>query len=233
MIMGDDFHANIDSSLHHTFQVKTSAERADADTYRRLIERWSYLRHDLVHGDLHADNIRLIQAPMGSGKTTALLHSLLDLAAGRCGSSEKLRNIDARLADIGLVTANTDRWPEAGPVISGTASALQRVDNTTTSVSASATIRARDSVWHLILPACLASDSRDALLRFVDGVLAALRLMLVVMLAALSRVADVVTFVLVMLAACLRYGRRQEPGDHDSLVSRRYQTSAGRVSTSW
>jgi hypothetical protein len=57
-------------------------------------------------------------------------------------------------------------------------------------------------------------DSKAALLRFVDGVLAALCLLLVRVLAALARHPDVLTFVLVMLAACLRYGRRGESDDY-------------------
>jgi len=73
----------------------------------------------------------------------------------------------------------------------------------------------------------LPPDNRVTLLRLLDGILAALRLMLVRVMAALSRRPAVLTFVLVMLAACLRYGRREEPGDYLSLPTRRYQTSLG------
>lgn len=73
----------------------------------------------------------------------------------------------------------------------------------------------------------LLRDSGNALLRLLDGILAALRLMVVLVLAALSRHPDALIFVLVMLAACLRYGRREEPDDHASLPTRRYQTSLG------
>jgi hypothetical protein len=55
---------------------------------------------------------------------------------------------------------------------------------------------------------------RTALLRLVDGILTALCLTLILVLAALARRPDRLTFVLVMLAACLRYGRREEPDDH-------------------
>ena len=48
----------------------------------------------------------------------------------------------------------------------------------------------------------------------LDGILAALCLMFVLVLAALARRPDGLIFVLVMLAACLRYGRREEPDDH-------------------
>jgi hypothetical protein len=57
-------------------------------------------------------------------------------------------------------------------------------------------------------------DSNAALLRMLDGILAALCLMLVLVLAALAQRPDGLTFVLVMLAACLRYGRREEPDDY-------------------
>ena len=73
----------------------------------------------------------------------------------------------------------------------------------------------------------LPRDDRTALLRFLDGILAALCLMLVRVLAALSRRPDALTFALVLLAACLRYGRRGEPDDHAFLPTRRYQTSLG------
>jgi hypothetical protein len=73
----------------------------------------------------------------------------------------------------------------------------------------------------------LPRDNRTALLRLLDGTLAALRLMLVRVLAAFSRHPDALTFALVLLAACLRYGRRGEPDDHAFLPTRRYQTSLG------
>jgi hypothetical protein len=73
----------------------------------------------------------------------------------------------------------------------------------------------------------LPPGSRTALLRFIDGILAALCLMLVLVLAALSRHLDALTFALVMLAACFHYGRREEPDDHASLPIRRYQRLLG------
>jgi hypothetical protein len=73
------------------------------------------------------------------------------------------------------------------------------------------------------------TDSRSPaeILRFIDGFLAALRLLLLLVLTALSQQLDALSFVLVMLAACLRYGRRAEPGDHDFLPMRRNLTSLG------
>lgn len=68
---------------------------------------------------------------------------------------------------------------------------------------------------------------RAALLRLLDGILTALGLTLILVLAALARRPDGLMFVLVMLAACLRYGRREEPGDHAWLPGHQYRTSLG------
>lgn len=57
----------------------------------------------------------------------------------------------------------------------------------------------------------IAQDHRDGLRRFVDGVLAALRLIIVAVLAALSHLATAPTFLLVMLATVRHYGHRGEP----------------------
>src|SRR5215813_4666631 len=46
-------------------------------------------------------------------------------------------------------------------------------------------------------------------------------------LAAFSRRPDTLTFVLVLLAACLRHGRREEAGDHAFLPTRRNLTFLG------
>jgi hypothetical protein len=78
----------------------------------------------------------------------------------------------------------------------------------------------------------LEADACAALLRFVDGIMAALRLMLVRVLAALSRFINAANLVLVIIAACLRFGHRDEPGDNDSLFARRYQSLPGTVPTS-
>jgi hypothetical protein len=73
----------------------------------------------------------------------------------------------------------------------------------------------------------LLRHSRVAFLRLLDGILRALCLILVRVQTALSRHPDALMFVLIMLAVCLRYGRREEPGDHAFLPTRRYQTSLG------
>lgn len=71
------------------------------------------------------------------------------------------------------------------------------------------------------------AGSRAGLLRVIDGILAALRLLLVLVLTALTRQLNARTFALVMLAVCLRYGRRTEPDDHTFLPMRRNLTSVG------
>jgi hypothetical protein len=79
------------------------------------------------------------------------------------------------------------------------------------------------------LPTWLEPDDRERLQRFVGGIIAVLSLVLVRVLAALSRMVNAVNLVLVMIAACLRYGHRQEPDDHNSLPARRYQSWPGRA----
>jgi hypothetical protein len=70
-------------------------------------------------------------------------------------------------------------------------------------------------------------EHKATILRLLDGILAALCLVLVLVLAALSQQSNALNFVLVMLAACRRYGRRSEPDGHTFLPMRRYQTSLG------
>jgi len=71
------------------------------------------------------------------------------------------------------------------------------------------------------------SAGARALLRFVDGVLVALRLLFVRVLSVLARIADVVAFVLVMIAVRLRCGYHDEPTDCFFMLSRRYQGLSG------
>lgn len=71
------------------------------------------------------------------------------------------------------------------------------------------------------------ADRRAAFLRLLDGLLAVLCLLLVRVLAALSRRPDVRTFVLVMLAVCLRYGRREESDDYALPAPCRHERSLG------
>jgi hypothetical protein len=76
-------------------------------------------------------------------------------------------------------------------------------------------------------PAAPPPDNKPTLLRLLDGILAALRLMVILVLAALSRHPQALTFVLVMLAACLHYGRRAEPAERAFLPMRQFQRSLG------
>jgi hypothetical protein len=71
-------------------------------------------------------------------------------------------------------------------------------------------------------------DNLSAFLRLIDGILAALCLMLVLVLAALCRHPDALAFVLVMLAVCRHYGRGGDPDDHTFLPMRQHQRSLGR-----
>jgi hypothetical protein len=71
--------------------------------------------------------------------------------------------------------------------------------------------------------------ARKDLLRFVGGIIAALSLMLVLVLAALSRRINATNLVLLLIAACQRFGHRDEPGDGDSLRVRRYLSLPGTV----
>jgi len=56
-------------------------------------------------------------------------------------------------------------------------------------------------------------DLRDYLIRFIDGILATLRLALVQLRVALARRLDVTSFVLLLVATFRRYGRRGESDD--------------------
>ena len=73
----------------------------------------------------------------------------------------------------------------------------------------------------------LPPDIRAGLLRFVDGILSALHLMLVRVLTALTKLPDALAFVLELLIVALRYGFRHEPGDGFSLPSCRSGTYTG------
>jgi hypothetical protein len=77
----------------------------------------------------------------------------------------------------------------------------------------------------------LPPDGRRKFLRLLDGIFAALCLMLVRVLAAMSQHPDALTFVLVVLAVCLRYGRRSESDDHAFPPMRRNPTFSGSCPT--
>jgi hypothetical protein len=70
-------------------------------------------------------------------------------------------------------------------------------------------------------------DSWAAMVRVTDSVLAAMRLIRLLVRACLSYRVNALAFVLVMLAACRHYGHRSEPDDHASLLIRRNLVSMG------
>lgn len=82
--------------------------------------------------------------------------------------------------------------------------------------------------WLVVQGGALFADSWAAFVRLIDGMLAALRLMLVLVITALARHLDTTAFVLVLLAACRHHGHCGEPDDHDILPpTHRYPTLWG------
>jgi hypothetical protein len=83
-------------------------------------------------------------------------------------------------------------------------------------------------IFHVPVGAgALLADSWAAMVRVIDSVLAALRLMRLRVRTSLGRRFKVAAFVLAILAACRHYGHRAEPDDHASLFIRRHLTSMG------
>lgn len=87
-----------------------------------------------------------------------------------------------------------------------------------------------DLAMYLVLFAGLAGleTTREGFRRFVGGIIAALSLMLVRVLAALSRRITTANLVLLLIAACRRFGHRDEPGG-DALLACRSQSLPGTV----
>lgn len=82
--------------------------------------------------------------------------------------------------------------------------------------------------YHLSVGAgSLIIDSWAAIVRVIDSVLAAMRLMRLLVRACLSYRLNALAFVLVMLAVCRHYGHRSEPDDHASLLIHRKLVSMG------
>jgi hypothetical protein len=71
--------------------------------------------------------------------------------------------------------------------------------------------------------------AREALRRIVSVFIAALSLVLVRVLAALSRCVNTANLVLLLIAACRHFGHRDEPGDDASLLAHRQLSSLGSV----
>lgn len=229
------------------FQVKYTP--AGARRLRSAVEDWYQLRSRLVHDaeDAVQDTwLRLKSADaseaanLGGGQIQS---SQLDVFAYACHMLPEdpdaafqawLRAAEYSAPDLWRSAGAYDplragRWPG---VSAGVASFKYpgRRDSAITltpepeadEVFLAYSIRAMPPMW-------LEPPARKSLLRFVNGIIAALRLMLIRVLAALSRLVDATNFVLVMIAACLRYGHRQDPDDHHSLPARRYQSWLGRA----
>lgn len=80
---------------------------------------------------------------------------------------------------------------------------------------------------YAIFPASARREAVAAFIRFLDGILAALCLMLMIVLAVLAKRPAVIPFALVILAACLHYGRREEPAEWLFLPMHRYRNRWG------
>jgi len=171
---------------------------------RRGIDEVSSLRYTLAHENAHLE-LEPLKGPNFTGMT-AILGAFEGLAgATRIGERPQVPSTDEVPAST-LLVHNQVTWRRFVGLPGQRCLLAFRED---------------------VLP----QDNRSVFLRLLDGVLAALRLMLVRVLAALSLHADALTFVLVMLAACLRYGRRSEPDDHAFLPMRRNLTFAGSCPT--
>ena len=70
-------------------------------------------------------------------------------------------------------------------------------------------------------------DSWAGMVRVIDSVLAALLLMRLVVHAGIRSCIGIGNFILIIIAACRRYGRRTEPHDHAPLFIRRQLMSMG------
>lgn len=81
------------------------------------------------------------------------------------------------------------------------------------------------------------ADARDALLRFLDllhdmmrlfdRAIEVLSLICLIVRSGLRHRPNALAFVMVVLAACHRYGHRSEPDDHASLLYRRHLVIRG------
>jgi hypothetical protein len=101
--------------------------------------------------------------------------------------------------------------------------------HTFTLVARSGTVISLDLVRTIVVSGSFVADAHQAYIRYIDGVITALSLVLVQVLAALSRLGAVINLILVIIAVFFHYGHRHEPGDDDSLHARRNWTSLGSV----
>lgn len=135
------------------------------------------------------------------------------------------------LPEIGTARAGEDSCAPLGPAAAGAVCGLTAKVVNGTAVAQALVLAADPScpMCHPLIPAWLARQGTDAaVLRLLSGVLAVLRLLLVLLLTAPARAAGLLTFVLIVIAVRRRFGHRHEPSaDHSPLV-RRYRPSARR-----
>lgn len=195
-----------------THLAATPSVLGQVSTLRQGIADASRLRYSLLHENAHllltsTSSLTLDCSPNHTGMTT-VMESAWWLA--------ELIRTDASLTGAFDETPATAPWSRRiGAPVDMTAYA-QSSDK-----------RYCPPVLRTFRMLVLPPENKAALVRLLGGILAALSLILILVLTALTRHPNVLTLVLVMLAACLHFGRRGEPDDHGSLPMRRNQTSWG------
>jgi hypothetical protein len=250
--------ANGDGSLCGSIPDEITATHSNdsgtVDESMVFYELTSTLLHETSHSSLQAIRQALgrvnrtrscfvVTGPPGAGKSALITAYTLALLENSAPVPE------LRLVDDDC-TARPDRWALPGPIMNaaffslprwapnnGSTHQLERGSGLAASVLAGIH-SARGDLWSgpacsartVALPTWLTRDRHAALLRLVDAVIAVLRRMLVLALAALSHATNAIMFALILLAACLRYGHRgDEPAHRRSLLIRRYKSSAGKA----
>lgn len=208
----------------------TEPDMDHARDLRRAILSLSRQRFDLAHECAHLlvedDVAAFTECPEyagGAGRTTSALWLFAPLEFGS--------NAAPALDQISIKPA---WWPTTSAPIGPNASLLHSYRHLTAPWGPDdpnawyrpSAIHER-SIRLVDLPGVSSAVSSAALIRLIDGILAALGLILMRVLAALTRQPDAPILVLVMLAACLRFGRREEPEDGSFLPIRRSQTYLG------
>jgi hypothetical protein len=130
-----------------------------------------------------------------------------------------------------LCADDAGRWSALGPIVSRAAQDLARrpVGDVlaTLPVVPSAIVSLPDRA-RLIVPEKLVREMLAGMRGFLDCIKTALCLLLAV----LPRLIDGIAFVLVVIAVCLRYGRRQDSPSDAFLLIRRFDPSAGTKTSS-
>jgi hypothetical protein len=201
----------------------TSPKRDHVRDLRGSIEGVSRLRYSLAHECSHLMLADSHNERNCTGLTPVI--ASLRLATGLVTTAERL-----------AVSPADARSASATPASRLKATELRSERDSTTALAWTMPLTHRQHTVPRLSWVCVqqtfqrdvpSANSRVGLLRVIDGILAALHRQLAVVLTALARHLDTLSFVLVMLATCLRYGRRAEPGDHAFLPMRRNLTSMG------